>query len=170
VRDPSSNTFYISDTYNHRVMSYLPNALSGNVVAGGNGPGTNNTQLSTPIGMQLDSLSNSLFIANYASHSIVRWVLGSSYCTLIAGSNNNTNGTISELLNGPVGITQDPMGNIYVADSNNHRIQLFLAGQSSGITIAGVTGIPGSNSTLLNHPFWVILDNQLNLYVSDFFF
>ena len=64
-------------------------------------------------------------------------------------------------------VTLDSMGNIYVADRDNHRIQLFLAGQSNGTTIAGVTGRPGSNSTSLYKPYSVALDTQLNLYVAD---
>jgi hypothetical protein len=39
-----------------------------------------------------------------------------------------------------------------------------MNGQSDGITIAGVSG---SNSTMLNSPFSIALDNQLNLYVAD---
>lgn len=59
------------------------------------------------------------------------------------------------------------MGNIYVADRHNHRIQFFLLNQVNGMTIAGKTGINGNNSTLLNEPLDVALDNQLNLYVAD---
>jgi hypothetical protein len=59
------------------------------------------------------------------------------------------------------------MGNLYVADRDNHRIQFFLVGQSNGTTIAGITGISGTNSTLLNVPRSLALDNQLNLYVVD---
>jgi sugar lactone lactonase YvrE len=167
VRDPSSGKLYISDTGNNRVMAYLSGASSGTVVAGGNAAGNNNTQLNNPIGLWFDSPSNSLFIANYYTNNIVQWTLGGSTRTLIAGSINGTNGTSSGLLYYPVGISLDPMGNIYVADSYNHRIQLFLAGQTAGITIAGITNSPGNNSTLLNAPFWVALDNQLNLYVAD---
>jgi len=61
----------------------------------------------------------------------------------------------------------DPMGNFYVADYANTRIQLFLAGQFEGITIAGRTGVPGSNASLLMYPYSMKLDNQLNLYVAD---
>ena len=71
------------------------------------------------------------------------------------------------MLSGPVGVTLDPLGNMYVADSNNQRIQLFLVGQSTGITVAGTTGIYGSTASLFYFPYWVILDKQLNLYVSD---
>ncbi|CAF4005724.1 unnamed protein product, partial [Rotaria sp. Silwood1] len=31
------------------------------------------------------------------------------------------------------------MGNMYVADRENQRMQLFMNGQTEGITIAGVT-------------------------------
>jgi hypothetical protein len=64
-------------------------------------------------------------------------------------------------------LTLDPMGNLYVADRDNYRIQFFFAGQSNGITIAGMTEISGNSSTLLNSPKSIALDNQLNLYVSD---
>ena len=72
VCDPNTYTFYITDTNNHRVMHYSFNASAGTVAAGGNGAGTNNTQLNYPIGMYFDTISNSLIIANYNSHNIVR--------------------------------------------------------------------------------------------------
>ena len=56
---------------------------------------------------------------------------------------------------------------MYIADKDNYRIQLFMAGQSEGITIAGVTNVFGNNSTLLYQQWSVRLDNQLNLYVAD---
>jgi len=59
------------------------------------------------------------------------------------------------------------MGNRYVVDRSNTRVQFFLAGQTEGRTIAGVTGVGGLNSTLLTGPYGTIVDNQLNLYVAD---
>ncbi|CAF1318675.1 unnamed protein product [Adineta steineri] len=169
ARNSSTGTLYIADTFNHRIMKYLMNASSGTVVAGGNGPGTGITQLSYPYGFTFDSSSNSLLIANYQTNNILRWVLGASSWTLVIGSPAGLSGSTSTLLNQPVGITLDPMGNIYVADSRNHRIQFFVAGQSNGTTIAGVTGSFGISQNQLNYPYWVIVDNQLNLYVSDTF-
>ncbi|CAF1287686.1 unnamed protein product [Rotaria sordida] len=165
VRDPNSNILYIACVYNHEIVSYP----SGNIVAGGNGQGINRTQLKSPIGLVYDSFSNSFIIGNYGAHNIIRWSLGASNWTHIVGSISGLLGNTSTLLNQPVGVTLDPMGNIYVADSGNHRIQLILNGQSEGTTIAGINGIYGSNSTLLYRPYWVKLDNQLNLYVADTF-
>ena len=148
-------------------MSYAPGASSGTVVAGGNGQGRNNTQLYNPIRVYFDSLSNSLVITNHASHSIVRWALGDNHWTLLAGDPAGVVGSNSTQLRFPMDVTFDPMGNMYVADKDNHRIQLFMVGQSEGITIAGITNVFGNSSTLLYQPWSVKLDNQLNLYVAD---
>ncbi|CAF1487847.1 unnamed protein product [Rotaria sordida] len=165
VSGSTSDTMYILDTYNHRIISYP----SGTVVAGGNLAGTSNTQLNYPVGFVYDSVSQSFLISNYGTNKIVRWLLGAYNWTHVAGNVNGNTGSDSSSFNQPLGITMDPMGNIYVADTTNHRIQFFLAGESNGTTIAGITGVSGNNSTLLYTPYWVILDNQLNLYVSDTF-
>ncbi|CAF1067909.1 unnamed protein product [Rotaria sordida] len=166
VRDSNTGTLYIADTNNNRIMSYASGASNGTLVAGGNGGGTGSTQLFGPRGIYFDSSSNSVIIANFGAHNIVRWTLGQTYWTLVAGITGSF-GSSSTQLNSPVGVTLDSMGNVYVADTVNHRIQLFLAGQSNGTTIAGITGLSGSNATLLNTPFSVALDSQRNLYVAD---
>ncbi|CAF3668854.1 unnamed protein product [Rotaria sordida] len=176
----SSGNIYVADTGNFRVQYWVQGASngttvagitagasSGTVAAGGNGLGTANTQLKYPVGVYFDASSNSLIIANTGANNVVRWVLGASSWTLIAGSMNGTKGSNATLLNYPVGVTMDSMGNIYVADRNNHRIQFFLAGQSTGITIAGVTNSSGDSAKLLYNPYSIILDAQLNLYVAD---
>ncbi|CAF4253365.1 unnamed protein product, partial [Adineta steineri] len=148
-------------------MQYLQGASSGTVVAGGNGPGTNTSQLWLPFGFTLDLSTNSLIIANYAANNVVRWVIGATGWTLLAGSATGASGSSSTLLNNPVGVALDQYKNLYVADAANHRIQYFLAGQSSATTIAGISGSPGISATQLNRPYGILLDSQLNLYVAD---
>ena len=94
-------------------------------------------------------------------------MIGARNWILVAGNLNGTNGNTSMELNSPFGVAMDPMGNAYIADRGNYRIQFFLAGQSTGVTIAGVTGTIGINSTRFNWATFVTLDNQLNLYVAD---
>ena len=168
VRISASGTLYIADTFNHRIMQYLSGALSGSIVAGGNGAGSGSTQLNLPYSFAFDSSSNSFLIANYGSHSVVRWVLGASSWTLIAGVAGSA-GSSSTRLNSPLSVTLDSMKNMYIADTNNHRIQFFLAGQANGSTIAGITGSSGVGSTQLNTPYWAIVDNELSLFVADTF-
>ena len=168
ARDPNTGTLYIADQANDRIMQYLQGASSGTVIAGGYGPGSNSSQLNLPTGLYFDSSSNSLVIANTGANNIVRWVIGASSWTLVVGDANGSSGATSTLLDNPMDIVLDSMGNLYVADTNNQRIQFFLAGESNGTTIAGVTGSSGSTSSLLNGPYSVTIDSQLNIYVADY--
>lgn len=138
-------------------MSYS----SRNTVVGGNGPGNSSNQLNGPIGLLFD------FISNWKSHLVVRWNLADSHWTLLAGS-PGLYGRTPSLLREPAGLALDPMGNLYVADSVNSRVQLFKEGYTDGETIAGIPGVFAPNATTLSRPIWVQLDDQLNLYVSDF--
>jgi sugar lactone lactonase YvrE len=165
--DSSSGTLYITDQTNHRVMRYFSGATTGSVVAGNNGAGTNTNQLSSPCGLYFDSSTNSLIIANFAANNIVRWPIGANSWTLVAGNPNGISGNTATLLNSPMGVVSDAWGNIYVADTYNQRIQFFLAGQSNGTTIAGTTSTLGSTASLFRYPYALVLDNQLNVYVSD---
>ncbi|CAF2161504.1 unnamed protein product [Rotaria magnacalcarata] len=169
ARDPTTGTLYISDNFNHRIMRCLVNASSGTVVAGGNGPGTNRTQLNYPIGIYLDVASNSLYITNFYANNIIRWVIGATCWTLVAGDINGVSGNSSTMLYYPYDVEVDFMGNVYVADTYNHRIQFFQAGSMNGTTIAGVTGVYDSDPYHLNYPYALKPDSQLNLYVTDWY-
>lgn len=148
-------------------MSFASGPYSGTPVIGGLGVGYNNTQLCYPVGLFFDVPSNSLIIANHGAVNIIRYVAGDVGWTLLAGSSTGNSGTAPTRFRSPVNMVLDPMGNLYVADRNNHRIQFFLAGQVNATTIAGVTSTNGSDATLLKWPSSVAVDNQLNLYVAD---
>jgi len=148
-------------------VAYQSGINNGTLVFGGNGGGINGTQLYTPIGLYYDTFLNSLFIANFRAHNIVQYSFGATNWTLVAGNRNGTAGATSTSLNYCIDVTLDPMGNIYVVDRSNHRIQFFLRGEVNGTTIAGITGVSTTSDTTLNTPWAVKLDSQLNLYVAD---
>ena len=85
----------------------------------------------------------------------------------MAGDINGIANSTSSTLRQATDMVLDPMGNMYVADRNNYRIQLFMSGEYVGQTIAGVAGVFGINASLLGGPWSLKLDNQLNLYVAD---
>jgi sugar lactone lactonase YvrE len=64
----------------------------------------------------------------------------------------------------PRGIFVDDNLHLYVADSHNHRIQLFSADRAIGTTLAGI-GAPGTMS--LNQPIDVKLDADGYLFIVD---
>ena len=164
---PTSGTLYISDYWNHRIMSHPAGMRNGTLIVGGQGAGTNNTQLNNPIGLHFDLFSSSLIIANFAAHNVVRYVFGASSWTLVAGDTNGSWDASAGRFNLPIDVTLDPMGNMYVADRSNHRIQFFSDGAVNDTTIAGITSVSARNATTLNGPWAVRLDSQLNLYVTD---
>ena len=165
--DPNTDAFYVSEAVNNRVMRYRRNSTVGTLVAGGNGNGTGNTQLSSPRGLYYDSSTNSLVIANAAANNVVRWVIGASSWTLMAGNFNGTPGSDSLTFEGPWDVTFDPLGNMYVADRFNHRVQFFRPGEMNGTTIAGATNLVGTSATRFNEPISVAVDSQLDVYVAD---
>ncbi len=76
------------------------------------------------------------------------------------------------LLNHPAGVSMDALGNLYIADRDNHRIRR-IATDGNISTIAG-TGSPGDSgdggpaaSALLNSPESVSPDAYGNLYIAD---
>ena len=153
------------DNGNNRILSYSLDTYYHTLVFGTNA--SYNLQLNYPRGLCFDPFSNSFIIANANNNNILRYVLGASSLTLVAGDINGTAGTTSTLFNSTNEATLDPMGNLYVADRFNNRIQFFYPDQPNGTTIAGISTVSGNNATTLKGPRSVRLDNQLNLYVAD---
>ncbi|CAF3390623.1 unnamed protein product [Rotaria socialis] len=76
-------------------------------------------------------------------------------------------GSTADKLNAPWNIYVDTTNNLYIADAQNHRIQKWAQGATTGTTIAGSSGTSGSSSTLLNIPKDVFVDSSENIYVAD---
>ncbi|RJX38992.1 hypothetical protein D3P09_15920 [Paenibacillus pinisoli] len=80
---------------------------------------------------------------------------------------------ISATLNNPGGVAVDSDGNIYIADSANHRVRKVDAtGTISTIAGTGTAGYTGDGgpATLaqLNNPYRLALDSVGNLYIVDY--
>ena len=164
--DESSNKLYIADCNNHRIIGVQLSTLTPSLVAGGIGFGHSTAHLYYPTDIYWDSSTNSLYIVNNGNSIIIRWVIGGTGWTLVAGFVNIASAT-SMTFNSPIGLTFDSAGNLYVADTSNHRIQFLRSGDATGKTIAGVSGIAGSTSNSLYNPRFVAVDSQFNLYVAD---
>lgn len=164
VQVTSDGLIYGSDTSNNALWR------NNTVPLGYQGAGGGSTQLNGNQGIALDSNVNIgyVYIANANQHTIVQWIPGMSIGSVVAGTNGvigNNNSTMAF----PVAVRIDPLGNLYVVDNNNHRIQLycrFPTVSSTARTIIG-TGSPGSTATTLRFPSGLALDRDLNVYVAD---
>ncbi len=164
----SKGNIYVSDYSNERVMKWAPNATSGTLVAGQSGVLGSSSKLNRPFGLYLDETNSYLYIADFNNHRIQRYALNvTATATTVAGGNGA--GLGSDQLDQPAGVyVSKKTGDIYIADQNNHRIQRWSPGATSGVTIVGISGVSGTNATMLNSPANVILNkNETYLYVSD---
>jgi sugar lactone lactonase YvrE len=90
----------------------------------------------------------------------------SAAATGVTVAGGNGAGPAANQLNNPFGVAVDSSGNVYVADTNNNRVQMWAPGATSGVTVAGGNGA-GPAANQLNYPLGVGLDSSGNLYVAD---
>ncbi|CAF1525341.1 unnamed protein product, partial [Adineta steineri] len=109
-------------------------------------------------------ISNNLYCAAYTSHQVVKKWLNDSVPTSTIVAGTGTAGSTATTLNTPTGIFVDAEINLYVADSQNNRIQMFPLGQFTAITLAGASA-PGTIT--LNTPNGVTLDGNGYLFIAD---
>jgi len=117
-------------------------------------------------GMFIDN-NNTLYFSCRDKHKVVSKPLSSSsnVLTIVAGTGQN--GNAPNMLNRPHGIFVDTNLDLYVADADNHRIQLFPFGQLNATTIAGSGSI---NVTIsLNTPIEIVLDADKYLFIVNFY-
>jgi len=55
---------------------------------------------------------------------------------------------------------------MFVADSQNSRVQMFCHNNQTGITIAGDDFV-GHSTTRLNDPRGIAFDSSMNMYIGD---
>lgn len=99
-------------------------------------PGLGTNLLNKPIGLIIDS-NVTIYVADTYNNRAQRWPKGATFGTAVAGQLNGTSGSSSTVLQLPQGLVVDSNSNVYVADTVNHRIQLWLVGATAGTTVAG---------------------------------
>ncbi|MDD2235633.1 MAG: hypothetical protein PHG65_00310 [Kiritimatiellae bacterium] len=119
--------FYVSDylTANgptSRVQRIAWDGASASVVASSS---TSNGLIGKVAGLAVGS-SNTLLMADNLNSRLWQVLLSSGTCSETLGE---------DVLNGPEDVAVDYQGNIYVADTKNHRILLLYVGQSSSATV-----------------------------------
>ena len=137
------NNLYIADTDNQRVWrvdaaSQSMAVLAGTGVGGFSGDDNPSTaaQLNNPNGVAADSAGN-VFIADQNNHRIRRISKSTGKIRTVAGTvgsgfSGDGGPATQAMLNGPVAIACDEMGNnVFVADSGNLRVRKLSTGQAA---------------------------------------
>ena len=180
----SAGNLYVADTGNHRIRKITAATGIISTVAGngpylyaGDGGAATSASLSYPKGVAVDSAGN-FYVAD-SGHNLIRKVTAATgLITTVAGNGRccytgDGGAATSASLFSPSSVTIDQTGNLYVADSYNHRIRKITAATGIISTVAGndtygFTGDGGAaTSASLYIPMGVAVDNAGNLYVAD---
>ncbi len=118
---------YVADCGNGRIQLFRSGQLNGTTIAGGDGSSTTTIPLNCPTGIVLDA-DGYLFIVDQNNHRIVGSRSNDFRC--LVGCSGSL-GSESNQLNYPRTLSFDSLGNIYVTDRDNNRIQKFLLATNS---------------------------------------
>jgi sugar lactone lactonase YvrE len=174
--DPSGN-IYVADYGNSMIRKITPGGVVSTVAGSAGVTGTTNGAAASalfngPWGVAVDSSGN-LFVSD-TNNFLVREIDTTGMVTTVAGSAGVTgvaNGAgASALFNYAQGLTVDPCGNIFVADTANDTIREITGGVVT--TLAGSAGVTGvTNGTGAAGTFWmpyaVAADSSGVIYVAD---
>ncbi|HEV3513058.1 MAG TPA: choice-of-anchor D domain-containing protein [Candidatus Sulfotelmatobacter sp.] len=185
ARDSSGN-IYIADYYNCVIRKVSggtistfagidTNAPSASCGYSGDGGPATSAELFYPTSVYVDS-KNNVYIADYYNH-VIREVTAGTITTIAgipgqAGYSGDGGPATGARLYYPEGVAVDGAGNVYIADSTNHRIREVNAATGTISTVAGNgactfsgDGIAIENS--LCYPSAVWADVNGNLFIAD---
>ena len=182
VAADAEGNVYVADSWNHRIRKIDIDGIITTVAgtgaphSGGDGGPATEAQLAFPVAVALDPGGN-LYVAESRSHRVRRIAPDGTITTFagtgVSGYGGDGGPASRARVAYPAGIAVDPSGNLYIADSWNHRVRRIL---SSGVisTVAG-TGERGDGGdggpavqAELAYPVAVASDRSGNLYVVSF--
>src|SRR5579883_143599 len=193
---------YVADTNNNRIMAWQDVASyqmgdRPTLILGQPGPQYSNPLgigakgLKSPLGLAVDPASGNLYVADTGNNRVLRFPAPFSNPVRVEpdavyGQPNfttfNASAVSSSSLSQPRGVAFDSAGNLWVADTGNHRVLRFRAGVLNSPAPPDadlVIGQPDFTSNTANRgrtvsgssfnlPVALALDARDNLYVSDF--
>jgi DNA-binding beta-propeller fold protein YncE len=109
-------------------------------------------------------INDNLYCSMYNKHQVIKHSLSNiaNPSKIVAG--DGSSGSLSNKLSHPRGIFVDINFDLYVADSDNNRIQLFKPGEFNAATLFG-NGTPGLIT--LDEPSGIVLDVDKYLFIAD---
>lgn len=179
VGDGAGN-LYVADSNNHTIRKVtsagVVTTFAGAAIQSGTTNGTLTVaRFSSPQGLAIDGSGN-LYVAG---GNMIRKISAGNVTTLagsstgLSGSADNAVGS-SATFNFPTRLAVDAAGNVYVADSNNHKIRKITpAGAVTTIAGGGATGTSSGNTDgvgtagLFNFPRGIVALADGTLYVAD---
>ena len=180
----TAGNLYIADTDDDVIreinLEGIISTVAGNGAQGYGGDGGSATlaMLDSPTGVAIDSNGN-IYIAD-SHNNRIREVSGGTIATIAGTGTAGYSGegtAATALLNLPTALAVDSNNNLYIADTNNHRIR-EISGPTISPTIntvagngtqgwGGDGGSATSPTAQLDSPTGVAVDSAFNIYIGD---
>lgn len=180
----AAGNIYIADTANNKIRKVTVSTGVIDTVAGTGSPGSSgdggaatSAKLKQPESVAVDAAGN-IYIADTSNHTIRKVDASTGNIDTIAGTGQpggtgDGGAATSAKMWFPVGVAVDAAGNVYIADSNNHKIRKVDASTGIISAVAG-TGSPGSSgdggaatAAKIKRSEGVTVDDAGNLYIAD---
>lgn len=143
---------------------------------GGDDDDATKAQLNHPMGLAMDRYGN-LYIADTRNHRIRKVEIRTGNIKTVAGTGkpgffNDGGPAENATLYGPTGLAFDNWGNLFIADTGNHRIRVLTnKGYLKTVAGTGQQGYSGERempqSAFLNNPTGLAFNSQGELHFSD---
>jgi trimeric autotransporter adhesin len=188
-----SGNIYIADTNNNRIRKisagFISTAVNTSGAKGSSGDGglAAAAQLDTPYGLGADAAGN-MYIADTGNHRIRKVTAATGIIsTIVNTSGNKTDlsypvgdggAATAATLNSPRSVFVDSALNIFIADTDNHRIRKVTSATGIINTIVNTSGNKTdlsypvgdggvATAATLNSPCSVFVDSALNIFIAD---
>lgn len=125
--------------------------------------GTGTGQFAGPTGVAV-APDGSIYVCDTSNNRVQKFTSAGTFSAVLPAS-GTTAGSGNGQFNGPTGVAVDPSGNVYVADTGNHRIQKL----TGALVYSSQWGSIGSGNGQFNKPAAIEADRFTNVYVADTF-
>ncbi len=160
----SSGHVYVADSANRRIQVF---SQTGQYLYEFGVSGSGDGEFNFPIGIAING-SGFVYVADTANHRFQIFnVTGQFIAKIGASGGSGVSGNGDGEFNGPQGIAINGTGYVYIADSVNHRVQLF---SQTGLFISKwnkSTGGNGNGDGEFYFPRGIAINNSGAVYVSD---
>ncbi len=183
VVDPAGNV-YVTDIGN-AVVRRIDSAtgvittIAGNGTEGFSGDGGNATEamLNAPRGITLHPTTGDLYIADTMNNRVRKIALSTGIITTVAGDGGSGSGgdgsqATSADMKQPSDVAFDAAGNLYIADTENHRIRKVatngIISKYAGDGSRGFSGDGGNSlKAKMDSPTGIAIDANGVMYIAD---